>query len=252
MAPPFALPPPDFPLPAYVRRVESGLLMPRKAVLPGLYMPPGLMGGQGAIELEYVVSLSDTNNRQTYTFSDVNIGTPAPGRLVIVGTTNINAGANMNLVSGTIAGQPAAVHINPGGEWHPTGIMSLVVPAGSTAPISVTFTAVSHNCTIFVWTLKNYKSVLPVSTGGLNRKTGVGSVSLNIPANGVAVYVFGQGETSASATWSTATRRTHGLIEGHRYSAADKYAETAIANHTETVSTGVTSNGFGMSGASWS
>jgi|GEM_PF-1688685 len=41
---PFALPPPDFPLPAYVRRAESGLIVPKQAVLPGLIMPPGLMG----------------------------------------------------------------------------------------------------------------------------------------------------------------------------------------------------------------
>lgn len=45
MAPTFALPPPELPLPAYVRQAESGMLVPRQAVLPGLIMPPGLMSG---------------------------------------------------------------------------------------------------------------------------------------------------------------------------------------------------------------
>jgi len=45
MTPPFALPPFDFPLPVYIRRAESKMLLPQMAILPGLMMPPGLMGG---------------------------------------------------------------------------------------------------------------------------------------------------------------------------------------------------------------
>lgn len=61
MAPPFALPPPDFPLPAYVRRADSGLLLPdqrlRKAVLPGLFTPPGLLAHGKDPHWDYVTLL---------------------------------------------------------------------------------------------------------------------------------------------------------------------------------------------------
>lgn len=57
MAAPFALPPLDLPLPAYVRRAESGLIVPRQAVLPGLIMPPGMMARGGDPFWDNVVML---------------------------------------------------------------------------------------------------------------------------------------------------------------------------------------------------
>lgn len=67
MAPPFALPPPEPPLPAYVRQAESGLLMPdqrlRKAVLPGLIMPPGFFAAEVELtSLSLVGSNTSTNS----------------------------------------------------------------------------------------------------------------------------------------------------------------------------------------------
>lgn len=65
MAPPFALPPPDFPLPAYVRQAESGLWTPRQAVLPGLYLPPGLMGGASSLTLSLYADAEDVGDTLT-------------------------------------------------------------------------------------------------------------------------------------------------------------------------------------------
>lgn len=205
----------------------------------------------GPPTLDYITSSSSTSDLTTYTFSGVSIGTATSDRLVIVGAASTETGGLRTVSSISIGGINGTLHEAPAGDWHPVGLASRAVSSGTTADIVVTFSGGVARCMIFVWTLKNYVSATPYDSDSIQGTSSISrSVTFNIPAHGVAVYVASKG-ADTSFTWSSATENANLLVETYRAAGAYKTTTAPITSHVETVTYGVSSGGNGLAGASW-
>ena len=150
-------------------------MIPLGVLASGYVAPAG--GG-----LTYLGYTSSTTDGATHTFTDVNIGSAATDRTVIVGYTGFASGAK-NLATFTIAGSSAVIDAYTDG-WAPSGIGRLVVPTGNAATIVLSFNETVQNMTIFVWTYSGaiartgYAATGGPSTAPLSLTTGSSDIVL--------------------------------------------------------------------------
>ena len=185
--------------------------------------------------LTFQGGFADDSDLTTYTFTNVPIGTPSDDRLVIIGTSG-NAGSGRAFSSGTINGLATTKYQGPSGDWQPSGLFGLVVPTGTTANITATYTGGLNRCRIHVFTLTGYLSATPYHTAGSHTAASTShSVTINIPANGVAVFTHSHGNSNLG-TWSSATAKASIVLEGGASQSASKTVTTAITGHVESIS----------------
>ena len=157
----------------------------------------------------YITFTSDTVSRATYTFSGVSIG--GPGLIAVSVHAEAPSGvrsittATINGVAATIASQLVQGTTQP----TTTGIIYLRVTAGTTADISITFTAAPSRCGIGVWRIQNNISDTPLQsqTAGLNSGTGLTITFTSLTTNNVGVCAETNGTDTTSMTWTNATEQ---------------------------------------------
>ncbi len=165
-----------------------------------------------AADLTYHTTVGNTADLTTYTFSNVNIGTAAYDRCVIVSAHSRKAGAAATLSSVSIGGSAATILIqnsNTVTNTNVIGLASRIVPAGSTTTIAVTWSEGMLRSQIGVWTATGladctnpYDSDSSIATDP--------SVALDIPENGIAI---GAGQSDEEATWTGLTENYDQTLE---------------------------------------
>lgn len=207
----------------------------------------GFWAGSEPLLASYVNAVTSSADATTYDFG--NFLAPRNG-LMIVGAHGVSGGAatissvSIGGTNGSIAGQFG------GAAWTPFGFASRVVAAGNNN-VSVTFSTGMVRAAIAVWLLTGYASSVPNSIDGLDGGSGSTSISvtIDIPENGVALFIHSHANTNAIG-WSSADERADTGMETYQFGAADKLVTAAIAGHTETASWTGTA-GRGICGASW-
>lgn len=148
----------------------------------------------------------DNSNLTTYTFSNVFLGRPFPGRRIFVAVCGYDNTQDRRFSSLTIGGVSATLHVSVGneGQWIPTGIYSALVPDGIAGDIVVTFNAGLPNCNIAVWEAHGLKNSSPTATD--SQQNGVTqTLSLNTPDNGIVIGYVAWTIPGSTASWSGAT-----------------------------------------------
>jgi len=215
------------------------------------FMAVGEAGESTEFEAEFIGATVDTTDLTTYTFNNVNIGTPHSTRLVVVGVVG-GAGSSRSLSSGTIDGGAATVLVAAGAsDWDPSGFMARAVPTGSQCTITVTFSGGVSRAGIYVWTVKNCDDAAGYSSQAKNEGASTSQTCvLDIPDNGAALYVHTHGNANAVG-FSSASELDDTAVEASwRFAAAQKDVTSAIDGHTETISWSG-SVGRGTSGVSF-
>jgi hypothetical protein len=171
----------------------------------------GGAGGSGVVIIRYPTptaiayqsSAIDVNNLTTYTFASQPIGIPAFNRYVLVGVTARSLITGVIITSMTIGGisAPVVYQTDAGTTNTMAGFAVALVPSGTTGNVVVTFNTPMVYASIGVWTLRNLLSTTPQATTFFTDPNTGGT--LNVPAGGVAVGVYGQNSGGGGAlSWS--------------------------------------------------
>jgi hypothetical protein len=224
-------------------------------------IPLGLRAASGlkVFSYEYItyvqaVSTSPTSN--SYTFSDVDIGSPASDRLVVVsvGTIRGDGTGGRRLVSATIGGVSASIAGDNPFENQVNILVYAVIPTGTTATIALTFegnsgsSLMAGSATIGTYALYGYNNSDPIDYGRDSLVT-TPSVTIDTELGGCAIFCFGAFSNSTNVTWTGATEDYDVTEASTRKRSA---ASTTTASSTLTVSAvqATLSNAF-LFGASW-
>jgi hypothetical protein len=193
--------------------------------------------------LSWLGATSTVSTATTYTFTGVDIGTPSPSRLVIVGVSAYNATAR-TFSSATVAGNATTAHIGTAvSASFPGGIVSIADTTNSTADIVVNFSGTCTECAIFVWVVTNLDSNTPVAT---NTDPGSFSLSLSVQARGPYVALV-RGATSNNITWTGATEDVDGVGTSGLFASAASNIAATTTSQTITASTFSLGRGFAVS-----
>ena len=139
---------------------------------------------------------SDVSNK-SFTFSNVNFGTPAAGRLVVLQLAARAVSGFANASSVTIGGVPATLIQNTAMQSF-TCLCAAVVPTGSTGDVVVNLSANCINCAIGVNAIYGATSATPTSSA---RDT-----ASNM--SGIGITLTNQGGEAVMAALSTNTALT--------------------------------------------
>lgn len=196
----------------------------------------------------------------TSTFSNQNIGTASPDRLVVV-----VIGAQMNAVrsfsSCTIAGVAANVAVsdtnNSSTDTAISAICYLNVTSGTTANIVVTLSGTTNDCFIAVYTITGLSSYTPVATTSYKSQTGTGgNKTLDVNQNGCVVMESSWRSNSTTAIAYTGMSSSDGNVyqqatNGRAHGAASNSKMTANASTTVGASATASSDAWCWTAASW-
>lgn len=152
--------------------------------------------------------ISSGFDQTTYTFTGRAIGAASASRFVVVGVVGA-AAASRTISSVTIGGSAATLIVKRDAIAQPTALYGLVVAAGTTADIVVTFSGTMLRCSVFVYALTALASTVPVATGNNGGASGTTTniTAVTATASGFAIMVSGnvvsEGATlGSSLTWS--------------------------------------------------
>lgn len=164
------------------------------------FFPPGVF--RTTPRASFVTSDSAENEffgQSTYTFSSTSIGAASVSRLVVVTVGFCDRiGTGRTISSATIGGVTATINtqINDAASTAPgVGIVSAVVPTGTTGDVVINFSGLVHGCGIGVFTLYDLISATPTDTdstitGVLGGTSGsISRTSSVLQNNGVIVSV---------------------------------------------------------------
>lgn len=218
----------------------------KPAWLPGICMPfaPSTAAPPPPPSSEFRTSVVDATDQTTYTFNNVDIGVAHSTRRVVVAVASVST-----ISSATIGGVSATIHIQVG-SGDQAGLISAVVPTGTTATISITFTAAGLMCGIGVYRLINETSGSPHATASdTTVATGVLSTTINVPTNGslFAVAKAFQKAGPLTFTWSGATERYDQAVESlDTHSGASETGLASQTGRTVSVTLSASTNVSGM------
>lgn len=139
----------------------------------------------------------------TFTFSAMDIGAETSDRLIIVTASTGRDGGSGSLSSATIGGSAATKNTTSSTDEAISAIFSRVVPTGTTANITLTYSAYcGFGVSINIYALKNYASATPFDAKSNAANASTVSVSVNVPAGGVAIATA-EGRGSGYPTFNT-------------------------------------------------
>lgn len=219
--------------PALAAMLASGLIVPEKPklVFPkpaivkaknlelskhmlGMPLTMGMLKSTGK-SVSFRAFTFDDTNKTTYTFTAVDIGSPASNRYIVVGVVNSDTGAtratqNSVTVGGAACTSKVTIETNgtAGNPRTDLWLSNSPVTSGSTADIVVTLSGTDTSCAIVVWAVYGITSTTPHATA-----TDVGTtlaVTINQPAGGVLIALSSNFTTGSTATWTGATEDCDG------------------------------------------
>lgn len=195
-------------------------------------------------------SASDLTSLTTYNFSNIDFGEEHPDRLVVICVTGSDGGNGTQITSATIGGVAATIHVNTaqgGATSAYIGIISALVPRGTTGAVSITFNTSKNRCYIGCYSLYNLDNLTPVGTSNPAWATSTNITVTSSAANtGFCI--------ACSATRTASTYTNTGAIEDFDISPTTALSFTGA---TATVSgsivfTATSSGSIGAAAASWS
>lgn len=163
--------------------------------------------------IEFNDSAQSSSDLTTYTFTNIDLGTPAVDRCVIVSAYGKKFGGASSLTSLTIGGEAATIIDTANGTDANTSIVALAayeLPTGATSTIVVTWANSMIRSGIGVWTgygLESCTSPFQVASSTASDPT----ANLDIPEGGVTV---GAGVGDVSGTWSGLPEDFVATLEG--------------------------------------
>lgn len=179
-------------------------------VLASSYVAPA-----GGVTLEYLGVVTDpTGGGTSRTFSDVNFGDAATGRVIVIGVSRFS---DFALSSVTIGGVAATI-ANQAGYNRWASIAYATVPTGSTGSITINAANFPGGCAVAVWRISGAVSVVETKSGD--------SYSITGDSNG-CIVCCGASEKPNGFSWTNATKRSDGEIGYVAYTAADAVADGA-------------------------
>lgn len=163
------------------------------------------------LAISFIGSAGDVANATTYTFSSQSIGTAADDRIVVVTTNSEGSDA---LSSGTIAGVSATVHATAptGANGLGAGVMSAVVPTGTTGDVVVTWTEGAVRCEIGIWTITGANTTVNDTDTDVQASATVSTLNVDIPVNGCAIGAHTYSATGGIA-YTGSTERYNESVE---------------------------------------
>ncbi len=174
---------------------------------------PHSAGATTTSYIEFNDSVQSSSDSTTYTFTDVDLGTPAADRCVIISAYGKKFGVASDLSSLTVGGTGATIIDVANGTDGNTSIVALTayeLAEGATTTVVVTWANGMIRSGIGVWSAYGLESCtspfqVASSTGGDP------SVDLDIPEGGVTV---GAGVGDVSGTWSGLPEDFVATLEG--------------------------------------
>ena len=205
-------------------------------MLPGF---AGIAGAGGQKLVSYQSFTVDTTNAATYTFSSVAIGTASPDRVVIVAVASF-VDATQSISSATIGGVSESVQVQAINNGVRVGIISAVVPTGTTATIVINMTTSGGlNMGIGVWTATG----LPNATAlGTNSNTTLAGLAVTSESGGIIVAVTGNVD-SRTMTWTNATENYDQSVEAITFTSGASGQTTGTSTTVTATASGATTTG---------
>jgi len=197
-----------------------------------------------------------SSNATTYTFSNVNIGDPAPDRLIVVLAyiTEADASAGDIPTSVSIDGVNGTIHVTgvgTGSNSTSVSVVSRLVTAGTSIAIVITAPDAQVRAAIAVYTLRKYTSATPTATQGaqVGASTNI-SVTLDVPPNRIGIAGCNSNNNSNPATWTNANKEDDTLIESPSAFMSSAVLKPGTGNVIRTC-TWATSGELAIAGAVW-
>lgn len=190
-------------------------------------MIPGISSavtrGPERASITFVDDSSNATSASVYTFTDHATGT-AGNRWTIVGIAAVDSDVDFH-TSGVTVGGVAATEIIDSANASSVQQSSLYIiynPAGTTATIEVTMSETVLDCAISVWAAYDLQSPTAVDTASvfLDGTTDL-TLSLDIPAEGIAVAMAGIRDSGSTADWTGLTERSDAVVGVLNYTSAD-------------------------------
>lgn len=175
-------------------------------------------GGGGGTVLTYQNNYAQEGTTQSpVTFSNVDFGTEAADRYIIVGYSTRNDTRTINSV--TIGGVSATILVQQGDGNTTTGMAIAAVPTGTSGDVVVTLSGGADAHYLGVWSATGLASATPVATAtssGNGSDAGAQSFTMNTDANGFVIVVDGSaaggnGPASAATVSANLTLRYDGV-----------------------------------------
>lgn len=193
--------------------------------------------------ITWIGATSIGGTTSSFTFSGVDIGTPSPSRLVIVGASAYNS-ATRRLSSVTIAGNSTTAHIGTStSASFAGGIVSRADSTNSTADIVVNFNGTCTQCAIFVWVATNLDSNTPIEA---LTDSGTFSLGLDVEEDGPYVALV-RAATSKDILWTGITEDVDGVGSSGIFATAASAIATSTTTQTITAGPFGASRGFAVS-----
>jgi hypothetical protein len=170
---------------------------------------PGMWGIKEALQtrvpsFSYRTTVGSDTDAASYTFNTVDIGAPAPDRLIILGADAVTA----TISSLTVNGIPAVQQVNASGV---AMLWTVRVPNGTTATIIATMSGTAARCAMSVFACYGITNEVPYDTA--TDTTDPGNIDIDITGRCIAIGVGYSNTTTGStvATWTGLTERFDGL-----------------------------------------
>lgn len=165
--------------------------------------------GRSPVALSFTVSALSATDATTYSFTAQSVGTAANNRFVIIAIGS-RANAARSISTATIGGVNAvqlAIGNDTSGGADIAALYIAALSTGTTADISLTFSAQMLRCGIGVYRMVGAGSPTPHATMTDNvMVAGVLSGTINCPANGAIVgAAWGAGSGNQLAVWAGIT-----------------------------------------------
>lgn len=209
-----------------------------------------------AASLTYIGSTGDGGDASSYTFSGVSIGAAASDRLVIAvvtATGSPTANANVARTAFTINGSAATVVASGKATYSNIDIGVLLVPAGTTTDVAITYddTKQRATCDIYTLTEADGPAAYDSATSSVETSGTTSSVTLDIPDGGVALFATSAPGTNTTVSWSSASEDYDGTVGGESTTRAGAHKSGPATGHTETATYAASVPARFTAGVSW-
>jgi len=228
------------PKPAIIRRWAKDDA--KLAVLPG--MVPVIGGKRPPIVFEWITSAEVANlAAATWNVGTVSIGSASADRKVVLLIGAQGQGGNSRTInSASIGGSAATMHTASGSTPYPTAIAYRAIASGTTANVTIVFSANVTRIVVGVAVVRDTMNDTPQTAATPTAGTSTSrSLGLTIPSGGIGLWAVSQG-TSGNTTWTNADEQLDiSPATGMVFSAAKKLSDaggsvTATASFTSSVS----------------
>lgn len=207
-------------------------------------------GWKPNITITYHTSSSNTTDGSTHTFNNINIGAANTNRLIVV-TCHGESTSTIQISSATIDGGSATIVANCPVAQQTGGVISRIVPTGTTISIAVTWTASASRGAIGVWSISGWSSSTAHDTHAASVSTSTThTVTLDLPKRAVAIAGATLNNGSFRHSWDVGVERYDDDIEAGGTSVSGVEVSNIVGVPTNITTTH--SNDGGVSfGASW-